>query len=410
MGVKFPELDEIHSVAMPYHGLWKGGVITLPNATTKACAAPSTGSCVLLRVPDIPAVDRTEAELEADDLAGLEYRDYGLISGGRIGGINLSEGSGFARILFIDSAKVRWLVRITRDFVAVNKYLLTLQRFGHIDGTAAAVSSPLEVMLYVDILRSISSPGDPYTIAQNTSGTEFILGAGSWMIKMTLAGTVDLDVAGFGLTITSDIFEYRYRKERAISASTNTSGICVDTTVQNLYLVQVVDGVEYPTGETYTRTVVREDGVITEDNGAPSDVPGFSWYGGTTYTHEATKTQVILDVDSSRKYIWAAYLEDVLKLISIEFVITYSGTAIPFYVEASLIGPHWSWDGGGTTTTIKSLISKIGDSVIFSHSETSSGITLGREPLSFSYSSNADLDSTGRCNGLVKSFGGCCVV
>lgn len=66
----------------PYHGLWKGGFITLPNGATKACPAPANGGVVLIRQPGQAEVVRSPAEQAADAAAGWEWRNYALISGG----------------------------------------------------------------------------------------------------------------------------------------------------------------------------------------------------------------------------------------------------------------------------------------------------------------------------------------
>lgn len=63
----------------PWHGLIKNGVLELPNATTRALAGavPIGGDCLKVMRPGQAALDQTPTELAA----GMEWRNYGLISG-----------------------------------------------------------------------------------------------------------------------------------------------------------------------------------------------------------------------------------------------------------------------------------------------------------------------------------------
>lgn len=85
-------------LGVPYHGLLRGGVLTLgngrtitwPSAGVTPPASPS-GDCYILRVPGTPPVEMPPAELAVETAAGREWRSYALLVGrGRnYGGINV---------------------------------------------------------------------------------------------------------------------------------------------------------------------------------------------------------------------------------------------------------------------------------------------------------------------------------
>ena len=96
-----------------------------------------------------------------------------------------------------------------------NSYMtVKLLRFGHFAAPWAetAWSSPINVTTYPDfnLILSIGSP-KLLTVCQNTTGRQFVLGAvglggmydySNALLKIDVSGTVDLSVAGFGLTFS----------------------------------------------------------------------------------------------------------------------------------------------------------------------------------------------------------------
>lgn len=73
------DLDKTVRFGQPYHGLYRAGVINLPNATTKAPPSPQPvrSDCLAVMIPGIADVT-TSAE---DTAEGLEWLNYAILSG-----------------------------------------------------------------------------------------------------------------------------------------------------------------------------------------------------------------------------------------------------------------------------------------------------------------------------------------
>lgn len=112
----------------PWHGLIKNGVIELPNATTRALsgAVPIGGDCLKVMRPGQAALDQTPTELAA----GMEWRNYGLISG-------------YNRVIFgVELNSLSWLYIAPDNSVWQVDYAngagsLAFTRFGDFDHAAA---------------------------------------------------------------------------------------------------------------------------------------------------------------------------------------------------------------------------------------------------------------------------------
>lgn len=370
MGIKLPDNAEISMAGLPFHGLWKSGIITLPNDETITCPAPANGACVLLRVPGQPAVSRTTEQLAADAAAGMEWRNYGLISGGRIGSQSIDAGSGYANVMLIDAAKIRWRVRIAKNSSVTGQFTLALQRFGHIDGTTSGWTSTLAFTVDTALWSAVSGPQPLLTIAQNTTGREFVIGAvnddgASAMAKISLTGTVDTGATGFGLTISSEMIEWSARENFTQTNTVSISGECTSTTTYTYAQSNAETGL--PTGVTFEWIRVWIDGTLTEDNGEPPEVAGHYWtLTAAEDSDTSTKVKTSGTTYYALKHVWAAYLEDVLKLVSFEYSQSTSRTNACVFIDHLTYGYYWDWDAGPETTN-ESLDSLIGDDVVYSH-------------------------------------------
>lgn len=76
---KFFDQDEIVRFGQPFHGLYRGGVLTLPNSDTITPSAPlPVGSDgFMVKIPGRPAV--TTSPADADE--GMEWLNYAIVSG-----------------------------------------------------------------------------------------------------------------------------------------------------------------------------------------------------------------------------------------------------------------------------------------------------------------------------------------
>ncbi|SDJ61552.1 hypothetical protein [Pseudomonas indica] len=116
-----------------WHGLVKGGVLTLPNAATMPYPQPAPagdpwlrGSTALLAHPDAPGVTRTPEEAAADEAAGREWWTQAILAGGNLYGQPLGGW------IYIDPAGERWLVRINLHEIPTigGTATVTLSRYG----------------------------------------------------------------------------------------------------------------------------------------------------------------------------------------------------------------------------------------------------------------------------------------
>lgn len=354
MSYKLPHLDKLQMIGQPYHGLYKSGTITLPNGTTKAAPTPANGGVVLIRVPGMPAVTRTAPEIVADTAAGLEWRNYALISGGYYGGLGpLYSNISYAHVIFVDAANVRWLMKLTTDMYLINYMTVQLKRIGHIDTGTDAWSSAINVTIPATFVASVHNVVVPLvTITQNTTGREFVIGGvinggyANGLLKVGCTGTVNLSAADFGLTWTSDVIDYQDRLNHKQITYRSVNGTCVITRTATHVEYQSVPYA--PTGRTATTVQEFTDGVVTRNDPQPAYVPGYTWLTiSNAFATSSTKTLVQHGGYTADKYIWAAYVEDVLKLYKIEYSVISAVTANAVWLEDSPGSPtgEWIWTG-----------------------------------------------------------------
>lgn len=138
-GANFDQ-DAIERFGDPWHGLYRGGVLELPNATTRALAgaAPANGENYKVMIPGQPAVT-TDA---ADTAAGMTWLNYGVLSGKdkRLYGVNLGE----MKWIYIDADDSPWLATLSHVGTTAT---VTLARFGEMEGTPATYSATASLTL-----------------------------------------------------------------------------------------------------------------------------------------------------------------------------------------------------------------------------------------------------------------------
>ena len=353
-------LDRIKIFGQPFHGLWKSGSITLPNATTKTCPAPANGGVVLLRVPDQPAVVRSTEEQDADTAAGREWRNYGLISGGRYGASDYVYGDvGTATVIFIDAENISWLMHIIWPYT-VSYMTVKVRRFGHFvkPWIETAWSPSINVEMDPDFMPALVG-SHLLTICQNTTGREFVLGGvnlGSGtnycngMIRVNVSGTIDVEAADLGLAFSGVILG----GEKLTSGSETDY---IEVTGSHSEVV-VTTWLEYDssisayTGQTEETTYIRTDGTVVRNDSRPP--PGavypLTWVQGSdvkTYPSDQVLTQS--RVMEAAFPLWAAYVEDSLKLLTITAVyVDINITAATEFNDYSGYGGAATWHALGS--------------------------------------------------------------
>ncbi|ANQ83713.1 hypothetical protein dqs_0637 [Azoarcus olearius] len=134
-------LGRLGLIGHPWHGLCRAGVLTLPNGTTRPYAQPASGDAYVLRVPGVPAVERSPEDAADDVVTGRTWLPYAIVSGSDYQIYSRPLGAG--RWVYVDSAGDRWLVTTTLHgatldtLTAGSTITVTLARFGVIGGTPA---------------------------------------------------------------------------------------------------------------------------------------------------------------------------------------------------------------------------------------------------------------------------------
>lgn len=143
----------------PWHGPVRDGVLTLPNAATRAKSQPAPhydlisgvltaipdtwGGAHLVKVPGVPEVVRSVEEQAEDDEAGRQWRNTAVLSGDRLE----LYGKPLDGWVYIDPDGVRWGVSCSnleentvRSFGTPWSGVVTLSRFGEFGGAAESYS------------------------------------------------------------------------------------------------------------------------------------------------------------------------------------------------------------------------------------------------------------------------------
>jgi hypothetical protein len=327
-------LDRIRIWGLSFHGLWKGGSITLPNSSTKTCPAPGNGGVVLLKVPGKAAVSRTTTEQTGDTAAGREWRNYGLISGGRYGPMGPVHGSvGSATVILIDAANVPWTLQIT--WAAANTYMtVRVRRFGYLKRPWAEVawSSTVNVAVHSFFNAALSNGSRVLlTVAQNSTGREFVLGSVSLgsvndycngLLKVTVSGTVNPAASDLGLTFSGTLIGGSLFQQGDKVVSDDITG---DFTVTHVTTWHEYDSsLSAYTGNTMTTTKVVTNGVVVRDDlpsPPPANTAPLSWQqGDTAHSSPSMRTRVQRSVSDVTYAAWAGYHNDALKLLTVRVV------------------------------------------------------------------------------------------
>ena len=336
-------LDRIKTWGLSFHGLWKGGSITLPNGATKTCPAPVGGGVVLLMVPDQPAVTRSAGELADDEAAGREWRNYGLISGGRYGSLDPLYGApGTAAVLLIDAAKVPWLMHIT--WASAQTYMtVKLRRFGCVKKPWEAEDWLPEFTVSVHPFFNLCLAGKTLiTVCQNTTGREFVLGAVSLgglddycrgLIKINVSGTVNPATAHCGLSFSGTLIGGTSFDQGTHTVSEVVTG---DFTVTHVTTWSAYDSsINAFTGATVTTTTVVTNDVVVSSESPPVDVWPISWQQ-TSFMHSSpsVRTHVLSDIRDVTFSLWAGYDNDALKILKAHVVfVDYEAIHTYSYVD-----------------------------------------------------------------------------
>ena len=135
------DLDTIERFGDPWHGLLRGGVIELPNSTTRAPLGtlPSDGSSHTIMIPGAAAVTTSGA----DTTAGMTWRNYAMMTGNNhcLYGLPLGNLSW----IYIDSDDLPWGAELSGSGSSLT---ITLTRFGVLDNAGSAAATHAETISF----------------------------------------------------------------------------------------------------------------------------------------------------------------------------------------------------------------------------------------------------------------------
>ena len=135
------DLDTIERFGDPWHGLLRGGVIELPNSTTRAPLGtlPNDGSSHTIMIPGAAAVTTSGA----DTTAGMTWLNYAMMTGNNhcLYGLPLGNLSW----IYIDSDDLPWGAELSGSGSSLT---ITLTRFGVLDNAGSAAATHAETISF----------------------------------------------------------------------------------------------------------------------------------------------------------------------------------------------------------------------------------------------------------------------
>ncbi|TVT66029.1 MAG: hypothetical protein FHK79_18045 [Pseudomonas sp.] len=291
----------------PFHGLVKGGQLTLPNAATMPYPQPAgehwqQGSTALIKHPNAPGITRTPEQQAEDSAAGLEWWDRAILSGNQLYGKELQGW------IYIDPNGDRWLVTTTLSTLHISggTCSFTLARFGVLGGEPESYTYSVAVpnmgqatpaingTTGTRVQRYHSSPAGEAAVFE--VALEYSQGYERFW-RWRAVGWVEMTLAGPGATCTAAV---TVRKTRAQALGTTVLDN-PQTTPDSYYLNRQPDGsklVQQQPGSDVAATLAVHNIVPSPER------TGFTgWVAGMLY-NEAGQLQE-LTLDNVAETVWS---------------------------------------------------------------------------------------------------------
>ncbi len=290
-------LDRVGVIGHPWHGLVSGGVLTLPDGQLMPYPQPGGAehweltAAHRVAVPGVPPVERTPDQAAADNLAGMQWRNTALISGGASQLYGRPLGAGCW--VWIDDAGDRWLVDASalhgQDWTAGTvpaSVSVTVRPFGRFTSEAAAptvisVAIPdlgqsgpaLQIgpSAVTDVFRTGLFSIDP---TGRRAAFMLMFGADTWPSYKHPCGWFELQMAGSGADISAsiDVIAGRLQTLGGDATVTDDSPPAPDAYRLWQRVVTTSTGSGYPTCSGGTQTTIEHrlnDGDLTSSGYAP---------------------------------------------------------------------------------------------------------------------------------------------
>lgn len=157
----------------PYHGLVTDGVLLLPNGQKISYPHLTSGDTQLVAIPNYPSVNRMVEQQKVDELHGLEWRNYAIVSDNHLGAANL----GLDWLLYIDANQVVWYLKLDYHISGNQCFMsCTLQSvFGRFNTNYKTVSRVLAQEETQFDLAGKLKPLNRFTFERKHDGTEVLI-------------------------------------------------------------------------------------------------------------------------------------------------------------------------------------------------------------------------------------------
>ncbi len=179
----------------PWHGLATSGIIA---GSSKAITQPTNGNAWLIDM-GLPAISLTSAETAEATANNYEWRNYAMISGGRLYDTALPAES----FIHVDAADQCWLVTLSYSYPATNTLRVTasIKRFGLFGhGAAAAITKTADVVCN-DLTISGGESREYWLNDVWTNGVKCLVGVGIFQSPTRdLVSVVEINISGTGGT------------------------------------------------------------------------------------------------------------------------------------------------------------------------------------------------------------------
>lgn len=334
-----PLLGRVQTWGIAKHGLVRDGTITLANASTEPHAQPlpapgiaewTSGDVLYVKRPGWTGPQIDPAEQAALIAAGLDFRDYALISGGQRSIGNTGSPSLDGGWLQFDGSGTCWRWRLTSVTGTATAAVMSFQRrrFGLFDGQAydpATYSTPAFSLRQDDLplLRAIAADGSTIDVPTDTLVTPYLVSTtpdgikSLWMLMVEHnkpSGTTFVDrPMGFvevtisGTSVSAQAIRSRAECVGAFSAPTMDIGVTLYVKMGRT-TTETFEGV-CGSGRDIIRFVEEAAGISadTDSNGgnyAYQIVQGFDTAGGVVgqiiamwYDAAGVLHEITLDID-----------------------------------------------------------------------------------------------------------------
>lgn len=296
----------------PFHGLVKGGQLTLPNGATMPYPQPGgehwqQGSTALIRHPNAPGITRTSEEQSEDAAAGRQWWDRAILSGNQLYGKELPGW------IYIDPNGDRWLVTTTLSSTHLSGGVctVTLARFGVLGGEPLTYSYDVVVPNMGQSTPTISGTTGTRVQRYHSSPTgnaavfevavEYSQGYERFW-RWRPVGWVEMTLAGPGASCAAAVTVLKSRAQ-ALGGYTYQ-----DTTVvpDDYYLNRQPDGtkkIEQTPGADIAATLVTHNMVTSPETSAIT-----GWVVGMNYDAQGSIQETTLDIQTEWSWVTPAMI------------------------------------------------------------------------------------------------------